>query len=354
VIRALPTVSLSLLLLVVSAGAALGVTTVSRSGNTFTITGGDEVNSVEILAPGGSAGAVRFRDPAGLVVGEGCADAGNFSADCGVPGPGLVANVTLGAGNDRLQPETATTTFPAVVVDLGPGDDISSGSAGNDTIAGGDGNDDVNGGAGQDTIDGGAGNDRLSGSAGNDIVTGGAGVDNLFGDGDFSLGHWGDDTLNADDGEIDRLSCSIGRDTAVFDANDKFAALGDCELITIGGGATPNIRLGAPAAPGLAALLSGKPIRTRVTISAPGLCFRWLVVLKGEAKRLKLGDVVVFIGNSVSRIYPAGAHSVALSVSKEFRTKLRGQDRVRITVVVACEAGRKRSDSAERTVVVKK
>ena len=44
--RMIPTVVLAAIVVVGAGGTALGVTTVSRSGNTVTITGGDEVNFV--------------------------------------------------------------------------------------------------------------------------------------------------------------------------------------------------------------------------------------------------------------------------------------------------------------------
>jgi hypothetical protein len=366
-LRALTTTTASLCLLIAGSGAALGVTTVSRTGNTFTVTGGDEVNYVEILAPGADSGPVRFRDPAGLNFGVGCVDAGNFSADCGVAGPGLVANVTLGGGNDTFRPETIITTFPALVVDLGPGDDISWGSAGNDTVSGGDGNDDINARSGQDTIDGGAGNDRLSGASGDDTLTGGAGVDSLFGDGEFSGFSYGNDTLRAQDGEIDNLSCSFGADTAVADANDVFDVLGDCESRTIGAAPTTppsptplppapvalNVGLAKPTVPKLAAMLSGKAIRTRINISAPCDLSVGLVLLKAEARRLKLGNKIVVIGGAGAKIDEAGPYSVTLTILRKFRAKLRGQARVRISVVALCEAADKSDDTAVRNIVLR-
>lgn len=362
-IRVIPTMLLSLFFLAASAAAALGVTTVSRAGNTFTVTGGDEVNYVEIKPGGGDSGPVRFRDPGGLNFGAGCVDVGDFTAECGLAGPGLVANVTLGGGNDTFRPEYTLTTFPALVVDLGPGDDTTWGSANNDTISGGDGADTVIAMGGQDTIDGGAGNDRLTGSSGDDTITGGPGVDSLFGDGEFSGFSYGNDTLKAQDGEIDSLSCSFGADTAVADANDVFDVLGDCESRTIGSGATPpgppaasalNIGLSAPTAPKLAALLSGKPVRMRITISAPCDLEMGLVVPKAEARRLKLGAKSIIIAAGAGSIDAAGTYPVTLRIAKKFRAKLRRQARVRVAVVAVCEAADKTTDTAARNLILKR
>lgn len=361
--RRIPMLVVSLLLLLGTSGAALGVTTVSRTGNVITVTGDDGPNVVEIV--GSSSGPVVFKDASGITPGGECTVVDAANAACGAPGPGLVANVSLGGGNDIFQPETIITTFPVVVVDLGPGDDTSWGSAGNDTINGGAGVDNINARAGQDTIDGGPGNDRLEGAAGDDVVTGGPGTDSIFGDGEFSLGYWGNDTLKAQDGEIDNLSCSLGADTAVADANDVFDVLGDCESRTIAPGATPpaatpppapaalNVGLAAPSVPKLSALLSGKKIKTRVNISAPCDLAVGLVVLKAEAKRLKLGQKDVVIGAAAGKIDSAGAYDVTLPILKKFRAKLRGQARVRISVVAVCEAADKTTDIAARKVVLK-
>lgn len=344
-------------LLLAASSAALGVTTVSRSGNTITITGGDEVNVVTQPSVG-SPGPLRYRDAAGLNFGAGCIDVGDFTTQCGDLGPGLVANVSLGGGDDTFQPDAVINTSPVVVVDLGAGNDTSNGSPGADTINGGDGNDNVNGRGGGDTIDGGAGNDRLSGADGDDTITGGPGVDSLFGDGEFtSLSGYGNDTLKAQDGEIDRLSCEFGADTAFADAGDTFDVLGDCEARTIGA-ATPapgalDVGLGAPKAPKLGALLSGAALKFRFTVSAPCRGTAGIVVRKAEAKRVKLAAKTIVIAGASAALSSAGTYPATLRIAKKFRSKLRGAARLTAFVVVACTAGGS-TDSAVRKVVLKR
>ena len=107
-----------------------------------------------------------------------------------------------------------------------------SGDAGNDYVGGGPGDDDnVKGGIGNDTVSGGSGDDGngstndgdLEGGAGNNKVRGGPGddqidandslaqqVENISGGGD-------DDTIRADDGEVDNIDCGTGNDTVTFD-----------------------------------------------------------------------------------------------------------------------------------------
>ena len=249
---------------------ALAVTTVSRSGNVITITGGDEVNYVD---QPGTYGQIKYSDPAGINYGTGCSDAGNNTVDCGASGPGLVAQVNLGGGDDTFRPDSVYNDFPKLTVDLGAGNDTMWGSALDDTLNGGPGDDTINGRGGNDKIDGGEGRDRLSGADGDDTITGGPGVDSLFGDGEYtSLSGYGNDTLLARDGEADALSCSFGADSAVADASDTFDVLGDCEQRDIAAAAGPvapgpvapgpssgalTVGLGAPKPVRLGALLSG-------------------------------------------------------------------------------------------------
>lgn len=123
----------------------------------------------------------------------------------------------------------------------GPGNDTLTGGDGRDRIHGGPGNDVATGNAGDDLLSGGAGDDQLYGKAGNDRIFanggndeewGGDGNDQLWalarvdvtgpGDpsGDTLHGEAGDDVLHARDGEVDRIDCGPGNDTALLDAVD--------------------------------------------------------------------------------------------------------------------------------------
>ena len=349
-------------LLLATSGAALGVTTVSRSGNTITITGGDEVNFVT-QPVSGSPGPLRYRDAAGLNFGAGCIDVGDFTTQCGDLGPGLVANVSLGGGDDTFEPDAVVNTSPVVVADLGAGNDTSNGSAGNDTINGGDGNDVINGRGGGDAIDGGAGNDRLTGSNGDDTIVGGPGIDSLFGDGEFTNpAGYGNDTLKAQDGEVDRLSCEFGADSAFADAGDTFDVLGDCESRTIGAATPPpgtapgalNVGMSPPRAPKLGALLSGRTLRFRFTVSAPCRAKAGIVVRKAEARRVKLGTKDIVIGGAAAAVPSAGTYPATLGIARKYRSKLRRAARVTVFVVVTCTAADRSTDAAVRKVVLRR
>jgi Ca2+-binding RTX toxin-like protein len=357
-----PVACLTLVLAVGLSADAMAVTTVSRSGNTITITGGDEVNYVE---QGNSYGAVLYTDPAGIAFGAGCADAGSNTVDCGAPGPGVVAQVSLGGGDDTFHPDAVRTNFPKLDVDLGAGNDTMWGSALNDTLRGGAGDDAINGRGGNDTIDGGDGRDSLSGADGDDTITGGPGMDSLFGDGEFtSLSGFGNDVLNARDGEIDALSCGFGADSAAADAADTFDVLGDCEQRDIAAAGTPAptpgpggtlaVSVGAPKAVKLGALLSGKALSFRVTFTAACRATAGLVLRKAEAKRLKVGKKDTVIAADVADVPQAGTFPAVLKVTKAFRTKLRKAKKLTAYLVVVCQDGSGAAPTANRKLVLKR
>jgi Ca2+-binding RTX toxin-like protein len=351
--RRIPHVFLALILLLATSGSAMGVTTVTRSGTAITITGDDTANAVDIVTAG-DAGPLTFKDPQGMVSGGGeCAVVDPTTVQCGTAGPGLVATVTLGGGDDIFRPDTIVLTAPVVVVELGAGNDISWGSGGNDTINGGDGNDDINTRGGQDTIDGGPGNDRLAGAGGDDTITGGPGLDSIFGDGEFAGLAYGNDTLKSQDGEIDSLSCSFGADTVIGDPNDSFDVLGDCETRTLSGGAL-SVGFGVPKAPKLALFAAGRSLKFNVTVSAPCTLEAGIVLRKAEARRLKIGNKDTIIGAAAAAIRAPGTYAASLSVATKYRAKLRGHARVTTYVLLLCETETGATDTALRRVIIRK
>lgn len=360
-------IPLALIGLLVATQVAAGVTTVFREGNTITITGGDEANYVEQKTFGDS-GPLRYRDPNGLSYGVGCVDVGDFTAECGNLGPGLVANVSLGGGDDTFRPEYIMTTAPRLLVDLGAGNDTSWGSAHDDEIFGGPGNDTIIGMNGNDTIDGGEGNDRLTGSGADDTIIGGPGRDSLFGDGEFTGFNHGNDTLMARDGEMDQLSCSFGADTAVADSLDIFDVLGDCEQRDIGSATAPGpapgpgagtnplqVGLTAPATAKLRPLASGKPLKFRVQFTAACRTTATLVLRAPEAKKLRLPRKLTVIGRESAQVPEAGTYAATLKVLPKFRPALRrARNSVKIDILVVCRDASGANAAATRRVNVKR
>ena len=121
-----------------------------------------------------------------------------------------------------------------------------NGLGGDDRLRSGDGADRLDGGAGNDSVDGGFGDDELIGGPGRDTISG----DLAGGDcGPLWCRYpYGNDTIQARDGEVDSITCGAGTDTVNADAQDVVAP--DCENVVRGGsGATP----GPGASPGSSA-----------------------------------------------------------------------------------------------------
>ena len=85
----------------------------------------------------------------------------------------------------------------------------------------------------------------------NDTITGGPGRDAIFADatgsfcGIFSCTvPFGNDTVNARDGEVDSIDCGVGADRAVVDTIDTHA---NCETVEVAGGGGPAAAAAAAA-----------------------------------------------------------------------------------------------------------
>ena len=138
-------------------------------------------------------------------------------------------------------------------IDGGGGDDTISTGDGNDTIYGGPGNDTINGGYGDDTIVPGPGQNRV-------IADSQGGECNWL----WCKYPYGDDTIDARDGEVDHITCGPGVDTVLADPQDVID--GDCEHVTRTGGHA--LKLSADATSLAAALKRG--FRIHVRGAAPG------------------------------------------------------------------------------------
>ena len=92
------------------------------------------------------------------------------------------------------------------------GTDFLAGGSESDRLKGKGGDHDLRVNAGDDCLGGGTESDRLNGGSGEDLLKGGA----------------GDDTINAKDGEPDRVRCGFGNDRATVDSVDT---VHDCETV---------------------------------------------------------------------------------------------------------------------------
>jgi hypothetical protein len=185
-----------------------------------------------------------------------------------------------GKGDDVRDLDALSLFVPATVVG-GEGDELlevhaPADSAGS-TIDGRGGADTIRTGASRDVLTGGAGPDRVEGGFGNDTVTGGPGRDELFGDstaaqcgggGQSCTLPFGNDTIEARDGEVDQVDCGVGTDKAVVDAVDVVAD--NCETVDRPGAAGPKATPAAGGAAGKPAAPGKATAGPRMTIKAPG------------------------------------------------------------------------------------
>jgi len=122
------------------------------------------------------------------------------------------------------------------------GDDLLKGLGRTDWLFGDNGDDDLVGGASKDGVYGGNGNDAAHGNEGGDYIVSATLVRSLHSlhlrpaqarsedrTADVLDGGPGDDTIDAVDGNKDRIDCGPGNDTAYIDAVDKVT--NNCENV---------------------------------------------------------------------------------------------------------------------------
>jgi Ca2+-binding RTX toxin-like protein len=210
-------------------------------------------------------------------------------------------------------------------------------------LIGNGGDDDLNGADGAEKLDGGPGNDHLDGGFGDDTIVGGPGQDKISGDlaggdcGPFWCKYpYGNDTIYAQDGEIDAILCGAGTDTVYADAADVVDK--NCENVTRSGAAaagTPTpagkatnntgassgakaamagrIRLAAALKSGFTIKLTGVKAQSKVKLNAAR---SGKVVARGSAKATKKGTATVKLKfTSKAKRALRRAKSVTLKVS---------------------------------------
>ncbi len=186
------------------------------------------------------------------------------------------------------------------------------GAGGDDELRGGDGADAIDGGPGADLLDGGFGDDAIIGGPGRDTVS----ADLAGGDcGPLWCKYpFGNDTVDVRDGEADSVSCGVGTDRVLADAQDTVAP--DCEHVqrqaaAVGSAARPRavvspVRLRAALRTGLRVRVTGMragAVRARVL-------YRGRLVGSGSGRVSAAGRGTVLV-----RFTPAGRRALA-KVSK--------------------------------------
>jgi Ca2+-binding RTX toxin-like protein len=227
-------------------------------------------------------------------------------------------------------------------------------SQGVSRLVGNGGDDVLTGNNAEETIDGGPGNDRLEGGYNNDTIGGGPGRDTIYGDDTSSqCGYiqsctvpFGNDTIDAQDGEADVVDCGVGDDTAKVDAIDVVSG---CEHVSTSAGGGSSGGAGG-AAGGLAFTLGGKAsIRTlarkglTLSVACPAACTASaaLTVDKATARRLH----ATRIGGGSERLRKAGAAKVALKLSRKVKARFKRLRKATVTVTVTVKG----ADGTKRT-----
>ena len=224
------------------------------------------------------------------------------------------------------------------------------------TMRGNGGNDILKTGDGADTIDGGAGDDELDAGFGDDTIVGGPGRDRISADtagGDcgplWCKYPYGNDQVDARDGEVDSINCGFGTDTVLADKIDIVDK--DCENVTtsVSSSGAPGSDPGGPAgenAPALAASIVkvrlsralARGLTVRVTAPSAG---RLSATAKAKGRKVAAGSRTV---------KKAGATTVLVRFTKQTRAKLRRQRRVTLSVAIAFTP--KRGAKVARTLPV--
>jgi Ca2+-binding RTX toxin-like protein len=142
-----------------------------------------------------------------------------------------------GEGDDVRNVESVTTHQASTLVGTGAAERLEAfqtlaavsltGNGGDDELRGGGSGDRLDGGAGADTLDGGFGDDRIVGGPGRDAISG----DRRGGDCGplWCTLPYGNDVIEARDGEPDSIACGAGTDRVLADATDVVAP--DCETV---------------------------------------------------------------------------------------------------------------------------
>jgi hypothetical protein len=265
-------------------------------------------------------------------------------ADDGRPGEGDdlrgVERVVLGVGGSFA----GTDGADEVRLNQVGADSALTGHGGADRLRGGDGADRIDGGAGDDALDGGFGDDAIVGGPGRDAIS----ADLAGGDCGpaWCKLPYGNDRVEARDGEVDSIACGAGTDVVVADAADVVAP--DCEQVqrpdSTGPGPGPGPGRGGPGVArrsgsrgGARIAVTGRP-RLRAALRG-GLALRLSGLRAGArtAVTARAGRTVVARGSA--RADRRGRAAVRLRFTAAARRSLARKTSVRLTVRAGSATG---------------
>jgi Ca2+-binding RTX toxin-like protein len=274
-----------------------------------------------------------------------------------------VANDGRPGENDNV---TGVEDFQMYVVGSFTGTDgpekfviYNPGNTGPSNLIGRGGDDELVGHDFNDTVDGGAGNDHVEGGLGNDTVTGGPGQDTIYGDATASRCTYysckipyGNDVINARDGEADNVDCGIGQDKAIVDAVDVVT---NCETVE-GAGSNRGPAPGGPAGglkftigPAKLAALASKGMKLKVACAAACTVSGTMTADKATARKLGTKKVATGKGKASG----AGTATVTLKPSRSVARKLKKLNAAKVTVKITASSGGAKQ-TASRTLTLKR
>jgi Ca2+-binding RTX toxin-like protein len=242
-----------------------------------------------------------------------------------------------GEGDDLVDVETVALNIGGTFVGSAGPDEVRLSQVGTPSeLVGGAGDDGLRAGDGPDRVDGGPGNDSLDAGFGDDVIVGGPGRDTISGDpasGDcgplWCKYPYGNDTVDALDGEVDSITCGAGQDTVKADAADVVAP--DCETVTRGA---------APGGPG-----GGSSGTKRARLALAGHLRLAAVLRRGLAVRVsgaKAGKLTltarrggVAVARGSAKVRAGRSATVRLRFAATARRSLRHARRVTLAVTGA-------------------
>jgi Ca2+-binding RTX toxin-like protein len=326
------------------------------------------------LAGNGGADVLEGGDGGDKLTGDGCGDIAADVLDGGTGYDTLTDWGDCGPGSDR-RPVTVSVNGTADDGRPGEGDDVrdldmlqlfvpatviggdadenieifAPSDAEPSSVQGRGGADSLRSGSGRETLDGGTGADRVEGGYGNDNLIGGPGRDEIHGDstggqcggnGQSCTYPFGNDTIQARDGEVDQIDCGAGTDRAVVDTIDVVDA--DCETVERSGGGTGSgSGAGGGSTPAGARMKLTVPGRLRLTLR-DGLVVRLTGFRAGAVKvRARLGRKLVAVKRV--KVGNGGTATARLRFTRTARRTLARRKVVRLTITAG---------SLKRTITV--
>ncbi len=205
------------------------------------------------------------------------------------------------------------------------------------TLRGLGGADLLRGADGPDRLEGGTGDDTLDAGFGDDVIVGGPGKDAIYGDlrgGDcgpvWCKLPYGNDTVDARDGEVDSIACGVGTDTVRADRVDVVAP--DCETVDRSGSASPASAQGAAAGGSAKLALSKKTglstaLRNGLSVRVSGASARKMTLTARRGRGI--------VARGTSTFARGGTGTVRLRFTAAARRQLRHARSATLTITGA-------------------